>query len=395
MNDEVYARYVELQQYVGYSDADARRMAELSVPIGQFLPSLVDEFYAEIARHAATRQVITGGDAQIQRLKHSLLSWLQELFSGCYDADYVARRWRVGLKHVEIGLDQAYTNAALSRVRQGLNSALERCLADDVPRLLAALRSLSLQIDLDLAIIESAYQSEHALRLQQRALQAERLAAIGQTVTGLAHESRNALQRSQACLEMLVLEVNDRPQALNLVARLQQAQDDLHELYEEVRDYAAPIVLRCSRHSLVDILHDTWADLAVSRAARDARLTVEAGSLDTTCNVDRRAVEQVFRNIIENSLAACRDPVEIAAKLRETSLEGRPAVQVALIDNGPGLSPEAQQKIFEPFYTTKVRGTGLGMAICRRLVEAHGGTIAVGEKGAGAAIVVTLLRNPL
>ena len=79
---------------------------------------------------------------------------------------------------------------------------------------------------------------------QARALQAERLAAIGEMVAGLAHESRNALQRGQACLEMLALEVQDRPRARNLAERLQKALDDLSRLYEDVRDYAAPILLR-------------------------------------------------------------------------------------------------------------------------------------------------------
>ncbi|MBV8266282.1 MAG: PAS domain S-box protein, partial [Planctomycetaceae bacterium] len=78
---------------------------------------------------------------------------------------------------------------------------------------------------------------------QQRALQAERLAAIGEMVAGLAHEGRNILHRGQVCLEMLALEVEDRPEALRLIARLQQAQDDLLTLYEDVRGYAAPIHL--------------------------------------------------------------------------------------------------------------------------------------------------------
>ncbi|MCZ6684295.1 MAG: PAS domain S-box protein, partial [Planctomycetota bacterium] len=80
-------------------------------------------------------------------------------------------------------------------------------------------------------------------RAEERALQAERLAAIGETIAGLAHESRNAFQRSQACLEMLALELENRPDQLELVDRTQRALDHLHRLYEEVRDYAAPINL--------------------------------------------------------------------------------------------------------------------------------------------------------
>ena len=79
--------------------------------------------------------------------------------------------------------------------------------------------------------------------MMERALQTERLAAIGEMVAGLAHESRNALQRSKACLEMLALEVEDRPEALDLVARTQRAHDHLSTLYEEVRQIGQEFAL--------------------------------------------------------------------------------------------------------------------------------------------------------
>ena len=95
--------------------------------------------------------------------------------------------------------------------------------------------------------------------VQERALQSERLAAIGQVVTGLAHESRNALQRSQACLEMLALAVSDRPKALDLIKRLQDAQDHLHTLYEDVRGFAAPINLEKKPCDLQEVWREAWA----------------------------------------------------------------------------------------------------------------------------------------
>lgn len=229
---------------------------------------------------------------------------------------------------------------------------------------------------------------------QDRLLQSERLAAIGQMVAGLAHESRNALQRSQACLEMLAMEVQDRPAALDLLARIQRAQDDLHQLYEEVRDYAAPIRLKCADHDLRAILDGTWEHLAGARNGREAQLEIQAGEANPFCRVDRFALEQVFRNIFENSLSACGDPVVITARFRAAELGGQTALEVALSDNGPGLPAEARRRIFEPFFTTKTRGTGLGMAISRRIVEAHGGRIAVGSRaGPGAEIVVVLPRD--
>jgi two-component system, LuxR family, sensor kinase FixL len=215
-------------------------------------------------------------------------------------------------------------------------------------------------------------------RAQERTLQAERLAAIGQMVTGLAHESGNALARSQACLELLALEVQDRPEALDLVARVQQAQDHLQQLYEDVRGYAAPLRLDRAPTDVRDVWRRAWDSLAARRQGRAAVLREEADGTDRTCAADPFRLEQVFRNVLENALAACRDPVAITIACADATLEGRPALCVSVRDNGPGLGPEQRRRLFEPFYTTKTKGTGLGMPISKRIVEAHGGRIDIG-----------------
>src|SRR5262249_12337375 len=95
-----------------------------------------------------------------------------------------------------------------------------------------------------------------------------------------------------------------------------------------------------------------------------------------------------------NALAACPDPVRVTVRCTAAELAGRPAVRIAVRDNGPGLNPEQQQRIFEPFYTTKTKGTGLGMAIAKRIVEGAVGGRAVGpEEGGGAEIVRALPRE--
>ena len=100
----------------------------------KYLPGLVDDFYEEIERHPDAMKVITGGQPQINRLKGTLVKWLQELLAGPYNSDYVARRWKVGWRHVEIGLDQVYTNVALSRLRKGLLTALDECWSGTTTR---------------------------------------------------------------------------------------------------------------------------------------------------------------------------------------------------------------------------------------------------------------------
>jgi signal transduction histidine kinase len=251
-------------------------------------------------------------------------------------------------------------------------------------------------------------------RVQEQALQTERLAAIGQMMTGLAHESGNALARSQACLEMLEWEVQDRPEAQDLIGRIQKAQNDLKHLYEEVRGYAAPLRLQREPCDLRTVWRRAWENLALRRQGRDASLHEETGDLDLTCAIDLFRLEQVFRNILDNSLAACLDPVRVEIQCLEVRLAGRPAVRVSVRDNGPGLNAEQRQRIFEPFFTTKTKGTGLGMAIAKRIVEAHGGHIEAGPPsqeplpdkasspgsapahcpvGGGAEVLITLPRE--
>ena len=105
-------------------------------------------------------------------------------------------------------------------------------------------------------------------------------------------------------------------------------------------------------------------------------------------------MHQVFRNILENSIVACPDPVKLDVAWSPSHLNGAPALRVAVHDNGPGLTAEQKQKCFEPFFTTRKRGTGLGLAITRRIVEAHAGQIASqGNGSSGAEFVISLPRE--
>ena len=161
---------------------------------------------------------------------------------------------------------------------------------------------------------------------QRRAVQAERLAAIGQMVTGLAHESRNALQRSQACLEMLKFRFEANPESLDLVTGIQDAQDDLQRLYEEVRTYAAPLVIDRREASLRLIVRESWSQLEWTLRGRDARL-VELAAGDLPALVDVPRMVQVFRNLLDNALAACHDPVVVTVGWSRVEQDGRSCVR--------------------------------------------------------------------
>jgi signal transduction histidine kinase len=403
-----FVRYQDLQRYVDWTPADQARITAAAGVVTPHFSSLIDDFYLEIERHPLARRVITGGTPQIERLKQTLHIWLSELFAGPYDETYVARRWRVGLRHVEIGLPQVYTVAALSRLRNGMIRILRRHFPDDQNALSETVQSLNKLLDLDLAIIGDAYETDFVERQQQaerqrlhgvvedaqhRALQAERLAAIGQMATGLAHESRNALQRIGASAEMLELEMEGNEQALQLVSRIQQSKDHLHQLLEEVRNYAATIILDRSPCRVSEVWREAWQLLQQHPGWRTAQFEEHLHTQLMVINADRFRLVQVFRNLLENSLAASQDPVKIAVTCEDATIGSTPAIRLSVTDNGTGMNAEQRRRIFEPFYTTKPTGTGLGMAIGQRIIEAHGGTIAVSDFGPpGARIVITLPR---
>jgi signal transduction histidine kinase len=381
MSKDVFARYRELQRYVGWTADDAQRVASVAALIESHLAGLVEDFYAEISRHPEARKVITGGEAQVSRLKQTLVRWLQELFSGNYDADYVDRRWKVGYRHVEIGLDQVYTNAALSRLRRRAGLALEECLRSEADRLAAVLRSLNMLIDLDLAIIEDAYQAEYSAR-QQRI---ERLATIGQIAGGIAHELRNPLNVIKTSVYYLL---NAR------VATPEKTADHLHRIERQV-DLSEQVISALSTIAKLPIpnlqpviLKDCVAEsLQAESLPASVEVTVSCPVSVPPVLADGKQLRICLGNLIRNAADAM--PAGGRLAIRARAVDGH--VELAVADSGTGIAPEHLRHIMEPFYSTKSRGIGLGLALTRAILDKNRGSLHVtSEVGRGSTFFVHL-----
>ncbi len=237
-----------------------------------------------------------------------------------------------------------------------------------------------------------AERTEEVLQSQLALRQAERLAAIGEMMTALSHESRNAIQRSSACLELLARRFQDDAAVLPIVEEARRAQKDLQRVLAEVRDYAAPINLEHSWEDLARLWRETWEELHPVWQGRHVALIEPESALPHRVRIDAFRFRQVFRNLFENSLQACVDPVVITVTVSYLEGgEGPRVVRLSVRDNGPGAHPEDRDRVFEPFYTTKPKGTGLGMAIVKRIVEAHGGNVALETApGAGFEVIIHL-----
>jgi signal transduction histidine kinase len=382
----LFERYRELQSYVGWTDADAQRIAATAPLLEPYLHPLIDDFYEEIERHPNARKVITGGPAQIDRLKGTLVVWIRDLLAGIYDEDYVARRWRVGWRHVEIGLDQVFTNVALSRLRTGLLRALQESWHGDGEEHQETVRSLDRLLDLDLAIIEDAYQAEYMTRLQRN----ERLATLGQVAGGVAHELRNPLNVVKTSVYYLLNARNptDAKKADHL-RRIERNVELADGVITALSNFARMPMPDMRPIAIEPMLREV---LEINPPGDRIAVSVECPSGVPYVLGDVDQIRIALGNLVRNA----RDAMPQGGRLTIAvgAAEGR--VDVLVADTGTGIEPSELARIMEPLYSTKARGLGLGLAIARSIVEKNQGTIQVdSEPGRGSVFTLQLLAAPV
>ena len=380
--DDLYGRYQDLQQYVGWTDQDAARVQSVATLLETRLTPLIDDFYAEIQRHSDARKVITGGAEQITRLKGTLRAWLRELLYGPYDHDYVARRWRVGSRHVEIGLDQVYTNVALARVRTGLMRALEEFWHGDPREALAIRRSLNTLLDLDLAIIEDAYQTEYLAR-QQRS---ERLAAIGQVAGGIAHELRNPLNVVKTSIYYLLNARN--PSAVKTAEHLQRIERQVvvaDGVITALSNFAKMPLPNLQPFAVEPCLREV---LELNPLPDNVEAILACPSSLPPALGDKDQIRIAFGNLVRNA----REAMPLGGRISIDARQVGDHIDIDVIDTGAGIAPDHLSRITEPLFSTKARGLGLGLAIVRSILDKNKGSLSVTSTvGRGAAFTVRLL----
>ncbi|MFO0877094.1 MAG: protoglobin domain-containing protein [Gemmataceae bacterium] len=378
----LFQRYLTLQTYVGWTEEDSARIVRLGDLLGPALVGLVEDFYTTIRQHPGAFKALSGGEPQIKRLQGTLLRWLQELLTGVYDQDYVHRRWRVGARHVEIGLDQVYTNVALSRLRRGLLHELNLRWTGPANELAPTMRSLNTLLDLDLAIIEDAYQAEYLARHQR----VERLAAIGQVAGGVAHELRNPLNVIKTSVYYLLhaqtLVPEKRKEHLERIERHVVLADGV---ITALSNFARMPVPERTPFSLPLSLQEC---LETNSVPDHVRVSFECSDALPQALADPGQIKIVFGNLIRNACEAMTNGGRLSIAVRQLE-EGQLAVDVT--DTGVGIPPERMHHLMEPLYSTKARGLGLGLAIARAILDKNQGALrVVSEPGKGSTFTVLL-----
>ena len=217
-------------------------------------------------------------------------------------------------------------------------------------------------------------------RVQQRLQQSMRLAAAGEMAAALAHELNQPLTAlvgyGKACQLLLAHDNVDKLELSRTVDKSAAQAQRIAAIVARLRDFLRSGKMNLERVDVHDLIVTVGESVATMAEADGVQLSVHVAPHLGAVHVDRVEAEIVLRNLLTNAVESIRDAKAAARVVR---IEALPAelgyVRISVIDSGPGICPEIQERLFAPFATSKSHGMGMGLAVSRAIVEAHGGRL--------------------
>ena len=204
-------------------------------------------------------------------------------------------------------------------------------------------------------------------------VRSERLATIGTMASRVAHDLKNPLTIMHTYAEMLTPEILSKLESKDKEKwlRMQNSIFDMDRIIEDVLDFARTTEIKKKSSSFMSILK-----LAMNHVKFSYGITVNLPEKNITIKCDPRKIEGVLSNLINNAVQA----VDGQGEVNVTTSTDSKFLTIKISDSGPGIPEKNMARIFEPMFTTKTTGTGLGLVICKSIVEQHGGTISMSNK---------------
>jgi len=227
-------------------------------------------------------------------------------------------------------------------------------------------------------------------RARSELVNAERLAAIGKMAAHVTHEIRNPLSSIGLNLELLEEEVasSDNKEASQLVVAIKAEVERLSRIAEQYLSISRRPRPRLERERVEDLARELVAFVRPELDRGGVASRVDADDDLPDARLDESQFRQALLNLVRNAREAMAKGGELVVSLHKAADGG---IDLAVDDTGSGTPEEMRASIFDPFFTTKQRGTGLGLAVTRDIVEAHGGTIrCLGREGGGTRFLIHL-----
>lgn len=380
----VMSEFERRKVFAGFGAADAAILAELGETFEDHADALVERFYEHLLGTTELQPFLVE-PRTVARLKGFQRAYLVRLASGRYDEAYAENRRAIGEVHERIGLEPQWFIGSYGLYAALLGPIVHEHFAAEPERAVRAAAALHKLLVIDMQLVLDVY---HETRERKVLGRSEQLAAVGELAASIAHEVRNPLAGMKGALQVLRDELAVKPSNAEIVDELLVQIVRLEQLVRDLLTFARPRVISPQEfdlHDLLDRLLRRYKD-----AAEEAGITVRRSYAPGTGQIvaDLQQLEQVFHNLIQNSVQAMEQGGTLTVATSGTDV----GVEVGFFDTGKGIAPDELSRIFQPFYTTKHRGSGLGLPIVKKILEGHGGTIEVtSEPGKGT---VTTLRIP-
>jgi signal transduction histidine kinase len=244
---------------------------------------------------------------------------------------------------------------------------------------------------LAIAAIATIYAVRRFVRLERRARDAERLAELGTLTGGLAHEIKNPLSTVQLNLQLLAEDLSPEnaayPRLVNRLKTVQKETSRLRDILDDFLRYAGQIELDRHPTDLNELLEELVDFFLPQAQQQKAKVRLKLADHPLIAPVDPKLIKQAVLNLMLNALQAMPEGGELI--LSASQNDGHALIDI--IDTGRGIPPEAIDKIFRAYYTSKKGGTGLGLAMTQRIVKEHGGTLTVkSDLGKGSDFTLKL-----
>ncbi len=221
-------------------------------------------------------------------------------------------------------------------------------------------------------------------KLQLKSMQEDRLRVMGELAAEMAHEIRNPLAGIELMMTLLQEDIKDES-ALDIIRRVKEGINSMNHIVSNTLTYTKEIIIKPEKiqlKNLVDECYNTYSNLINKK-----EINFQISSDDNlTLYGDYQMLKQSIGNIILNALQATLNEGKVCVKAKEKDNK----IMIEISDTGKGISKDLREKIFRPFYTTKNTGTGLGLAMVKRVIDSHRGTIDLKSSSKGSTFIISL-----
>ncbi len=222
-------------------------------------------------------------------------------------------------------------------------------------------------------------------KYQEMANYNDKMQALGQLSAGIAHEIRNPLTSINTFIDLIPYKIEDKKFRRELVSISKKEINRMNELITQLIDYTKPVMGKPTKFYLDEVLKEVL--ILFSNQLSKKKVNIIKDIERTLIFADKNQIKQILVNIILNSIEAIEEHGKIYISVSKTDTEA----VIKIKDNGCGIAEEYMDKIFQPFFTLKAQGTGIGLAVTYKLVEENRGTICINsEKNRGTGVTISL-----